>query len=148
MAAGQLVSHADLALLGHVDPDQLVDAGGQLVAVVAALHPDVDDLAGLTVRDLQRCVAYLAGLLPEDGPQETLLRGELGLPLRGDLADQHIARRHLGAHAHDAQLVEVGEDLVGQVRDVAGDLFGAQLGIAGVDRVLVDVDRRENVVLD
>ena len=148
MAAGQLVAHADLALLGHVNPDQLVDAGGQLVAAVAALHPDVDDLAGLTVRNLQRCVTHLAGLLAEDGPQETLLRGELGLALRGDLADQHVTGRHLGAHAHNAQLVEVGEDLVGQVRDVAGDLLGTQLGVAGVDRVLVDVDRREDVVLD
>ena len=26
VAAGELVAHADLALLGHVDPDQLVDA--------------------------------------------------------------------------------------------------------------------------
>ena len=47
VAAGQLVAHADLALLGHVDPDQLVDARRQLVVLVPAEHLDVDDLARL-----------------------------------------------------------------------------------------------------
>ncbi len=32
VAAGELVAVGDLALLGHVDADQLVDAGRQLVA--------------------------------------------------------------------------------------------------------------------
>src|SRR3712207_8397944 len=43
---------------------------------------------------------------------------------------------------------EVGQDLLGDVRDVPGDLLGAQLGVAGVDLVLLDVDRRQHVVLD
>ena len=34
-----------------------------------------------------------------------------------------------------------------EVRDVAGDLLGAELGVAGVDLVLLDVDRGEHVVL-
>ncbi len=33
VAAGHLVAHGDLALLGNVDPNHLVDAGGQLVLV-------------------------------------------------------------------------------------------------------------------
>ncbi len=56
VAAGQLVALGDLALLGHVDPDQLVHAGRQLVGVVAGEHPDVDDLARLAVGHLEaRC---------------------------------------------------------------------------------------------
>jgi hypothetical protein len=117
------------------------------VAVVAAEHLDVDDLAGLAVRDLEGGVAHLAGLLTEDGAEQALLGGELGLALGRDLADQHVARRDLGADADDAALVEVGEDLVAQVRDVPGDLLGAELGVAGVDLVLLDVDRGEHVVL-
>ena len=147
VAAGELVADADLALLGHVDPDQLVDAGRELVALVAAEHLDVDDLAGLAVGHLQRGVAHLAGLLTEDGAQQALLGGELGLALGRDLADEHVAGADLGADADDAALVEVGEDLLGEVRDVPGDLLGAELGVAGVDLVLVDVDRREHVVL-
>ncbi len=99
------------------------------------------------VGHLERGVAHLAGLLAEDGPQEALLGGQLGLALGRDLADQHVAGADLGADADDAALVEVGEDLLGEVGDVPGDLLGAELGVAGVDLVLVDVDRREHVVL-
>ena len=41
---------------------------------------------------LERAVADVAGLLAEDGSKELLLGGELRLALRGDLADQDVAR--------------------------------------------------------
>ena len=148
MPASQLVAHADLALLAHVDPDQLVDARRQLVTVVAVEHLDIDDLARLAVRNLQRGVAHLTRLLAEDGPEKTFFRGQLGLTLGRDLPDQHIAGRHLSTHPNDAQIVQVSQDLVRQVGDVPCDLFGPQLGISGVDLVLLDVDRRQDVVLD
>ena len=97
---------------------------------------------------LQRGVADLAGLLAEDGPQQALLGGQLRLPLGRDLAHQHIAGAHLGADPDDAPFVEIFQDVVGEVGDVAGDLLSAQLGVAGVDLVLVDVDRGEHVVAD
>ncbi len=83
MASGELVAVGDLALLGHVDADQLVDPGGQLVVLFAREHPNADDLAGLAVGGhLERRVANLAGLLTEDGTQQTLFRGgQLGLAL-------------------------------------------------------------------
>ena len=148
MTAGQLVAHADLALLGHVDADQLVDAGRQLVAVVAVEHLDVDDLAGLAVRNLQGGVTHLTGLLTEDRPQQAFLRSQLGLALGCDLADEDVAGRDLCAHADDSQVIQVGQDLVGEVRDVPGDLLGSELRVTGVDVVLVYVDRRQHVVLD
>ena len=146
VAAGQLVALGDLALLGDVDPDQLVHAGSQLVLLLPGEHLDVDDLARLAVGHLEAGVADLSGLLAEDGPQEALLGGELGLALGGDLAHQHVARAHLGPDADDAPLVEVLQDLLGQVGDVTGDLLRPQLGVAGVDLVGLDVDRREDVV--
>ena len=148
VATGKLVAHADLALLGHVHPDQLVDPGRQLMGIVAVEHLDVDDLAGLAVGHLQGGVADLAGLLAEDGPQQALFGRELGLALGRDLADEHVAGPDLGADADDSPLVEIGEDLLGQVGDVAGDLLGPELGVSGIDLVLVDVDRREHVVFD
>ena len=99
------------------------------------------------MRHLQRGVAHLARLLAEDRAQQALLRGQLGLALGRDLADQDVAGDDVGADADDAALVEVGEDLLGDVRDVPGDLLGAELGVAGVDLVLLDVDRGEDVVL-
>ena len=148
VAAGELVALADLALLADVDAHELVHARRQLVAVVAREHAHVDHLAGLAVRHLEARVADLAGLLTEDRAEQALLRRELGLALRRDLADEDVAGADLGADADDAALVEVLEDVFAQVRDVTGDLLGTELGVAGVDLVLLDVDRREHVVLD
>ena len=100
------------------------------------------------MRHLERRVADLAGLLAEDGAQEALLGGELGLALRGDLADEHVAREDLGADADDAVLVEVGQHVLADVGDLAGDLFRSELGVAGLDLVLLDVDRGQEVFLD
>ena len=147
VAAGELVALADLALLGDVHAHELVHTGRQLVAVVAAEHAHVDDLAGLAVRHLQAGVADLARLLTEDRTQQALLRRELGLALGRDLADEDVARADLGADADDAALVEVLQDVLAEVRDVARDLLGTELRVAGVDLVLLDVDRREHVVL-
>ena len=144
---GELVALADLALLRDVHAHELVHTGRQLVAVVAAEHAHVDDLAGLAVRHLEARVADLACLLTEDRAQQTLFRRELGLALGRDLADEDVARADLGADADDAALVEVLQDVLAEVRDVARDLLGAQLRVAGVDLVLFDVDRREHVVL-
>ena len=138
----------DLALGGDEDADQVVDAGAQVVAVVAVEGQHVDDDAALAVRDLERGVADLARLLLEDRADQLLLGGQLGLALRRHLADQQVAGDDLGADADDAALVEVAQRLLRAVRDVAGDLLVAELGRPGVDLVLLDVDRGELVVLD
>ena len=148
VAAGELVALADLALLRDVDADELVDARREVVAVVAREGLDVDDDAALAVGHLERGVAHLARLLLEDRADELLLRGQLGLALGRDLADEQVARAHLGADADDAAVVEVAQRLLRAVRDVARDLLVAELGRAGVDLVLVDVDRGQDLVLD
>ncbi len=146
--AGQLVTLGDLALLGHVDPDQFVDTRRKVETLGPLEDLDGDDLARLAVGHLQRGVADLPRLLTEDGPQQALLGRQFGLTLGGDLADQIVARADFGADADDPVLVEVGEDLLGHIGDVPGDLLGAQLGVAGVDLVLLDVDRGEHVLFD
>ena len=148
VAAGELVALGDLALLGHEHAHEVVDARRQVVAGLARERLDVDDDAALAVRDLERGVADLARLLLEDRADQLLLGGQLGLALRRDLADEQVAGLDLGADADDAAVVEVAQRLLRAVRDVAGDLLVAQLGRAGVDLVLLDVDRGELVVLD
>src|SRR6266480_4188675 len=138
----------DLALLGDVDADELVDARRQVVARVARERLDVDHLAALAVRDLQRRVADLARLLLEDRADQLLLSRQLGLALRRHLADEQVARADLGADADDAALVEVLERLLRAVGDVTRDLLVAELRRTGVDLVLVDVDRGQDVLLD
>ena len=78
----------------------------------------------------------------EDGAQQALLGSQSALALRRDLADQDVARADLGADTDDAVLVEVGKHVLGEVRDLAGDLLGAKLGVASIDLVTGDVDGR------
>src|ERR1700730_3530324 len=148
VAAGHLVAGRDLSLLGEVDADHLVDARSELVLVVAGEHLDVDHDAALAVRNPQARVANLAGLFTEDRAQEALLGRQLGLTLGRDLADQDVPLLDLGADVDDAALVEVAQRVVGDVGDVAGDLFRAELGLAGLGLVLLDVDRGVHVLLD
>src|SRR5690606_39604381 len=117
VATGELVAIGDLALVRDVDAHELVDTGGELVTLVLVEDLDTDDRAGLTVGHLQGGVADLAGLLTEDRAQQALLRGQLGLTLGRDLADEQVAVAHLGADADDAALVGVGQDRLGDDRD-------------------------------
>src|SRR4051812_20069297 len=148
VAAGELVALRDLALLRHEDADELVHARRQVVALVAREREHVDDDAALAVRDLERGVADLARLLLEDRADQLLLGRQLGLALRRDLAHEQVAGADLGADADDAALVEVAQRLLRAVRDVARDLLVAELRRAGVDLVLVNVDRGEHLFLD
>ncbi len=104
--------------------------------------------AALAVGHLQGGVADLPGLLAEDGPQQALLSGEVGLALGGDLAHQDVAGVNLRADADDAVLVQVLQGVLAHVGDVPGDLLGAQLGVAGVDLILLDVDGGIQVLPD
>ena len=146
VAAGHLVADRDLALLRDRDADQLVDAGLEVVVELAPELADLDDLAALAVRQAQRAVLHLARLLAEDRAQQSLLRRQLGLALGRDLADEDVAGVDLGADVDDAVLVEVLEGLLADVRDVARDLLGPELGVARLDLVLLDVDAGEQVV--
>src|SRR6202521_4217098 len=129
-----LLQPGDLLLLDVLRPLVLLDA-------LAREDLDVDDRALDPRRHLEAGVAHVAGLLAEDGAQQLLFGSELGLALRRHLADQDVAGLDGGADAHDAALVEVLERGLRDVRDVARDLLGAELGVARLDLELLDVDR-------
>ena len=108
VAAGHLVAHGDLPLLGDVAAHHLVHAGGQLVvAVLPGKDLHIYHHAVLAVGHPQGGVPDLPGLLTEDGPQQPLLGGELGLALGGDLAHQDVAGTDVGAYPDDAPVVQV-----------------------------------------
>ena len=67
-----------------------------LLGAAAGEDLDVHHHAGDPRRALQRRVAHVAGLLAEDGAQQLLLGGELGLALGRHLADQDAARAARG----------------------------------------------------
>src|SRR5437867_359004 len=147
-----VLEDADLVLevLLHHEQLGVLDLPGPLVLLHALagedLHVHHDALDAGRAHEAR--VADVARLLAEDRPQQLLLGGELGLALGGDLADQDVARLHAGPDADDAALVEVVEERLAHVGDVAGHFLGAELGVAGLDLELLDVDRGVHVVLD
>ena len=116
VTACHLVADGNLTLLSDVDANHAVDARRQLGVILAVEHLHIDDDAFLAVRHLQRGIANLAGLLAEDGAQQALLSGQLGLALRGNLADEDIARMHFRAHADDALGIQIAQRVVADVR--------------------------------
>ena len=161
LLAGEQLGDLLVALLGH-DPrlvaDVLLEAidlvlldlesASVLLDALAREDLDVDDGAVDARRRLQARVTHVAGLLTEDGSQQLLLGGQLRLALRRDLADQDVAGLDAGTDANDAALVEILERRLRDVRDVARDLFGAELRVASLDLELLDVDRGVGVFLD
>src|SRR6266481_615206 len=80
--------------------------------------------------------------------QQLLLRRHRRLALGGDLADEDVARLDLGTDIDDPGLVQILERLLADIRNVASDLFLAELGVARHHLELLDMDRGENVVTD
>ena len=53
VTSGQLVAHADLALLSNENLDHLVHTRSKFATFVTVEHADVNDLATFTVRNLE-----------------------------------------------------------------------------------------------
>ena len=135
-----LLHHVELFLLDRLRPVVLLDAlAGE------DLHADDDALDAR--RADERRVAHVAGLLAEDRAEQLLFRRQLRLALRRDLADQDVARLDVRADADDAALVEVPQEALRHVRDVARDFLRPELRVARLDLELLDVDGRVVVVL-
>ena len=129
-----LLHHVELVLLDRFRAVILFDAlaGEDLHADDDALDARGADKGG---------VAHVAGLFAEDRAEQFLFRRQLCLALGRDLADQDVARLDGRADADDAAVVEVPQVAFRHVRDVAGDFFRPELGVARFDFKLLDMDR-------
>ena len=99
------------------------------------------------MRHFKGGVADFPGLLAEDGAQQTLLRGQLGLSLGRYLSDQDIARADLGSDADDSPLVQILEGIVADARNVPGDLLRSQLRITGLCLIFLDMHGGVDILL-
>src|SRR5882762_5374 len=115
---------------------------------LAAEDLDVDDGALNARRAIERSIANIAGLLPEDGAQEFFFRRQRGFALGGDFANQDVAGTHGGANADDAAFIEVAEEHLADIGNIAGDFLWAELGVTRLDFVFFNVDGGVVVVLD
>ncbi len=139
-----------VAVLGQTLDLLALDRHGALVLLHAVAVEDAHfhHRAIGARRHAQRGIAHIRRLLAEDGAQQLLLRRHRALALRRDLADQDVARLHLGADIDDAGLVEVLQRLFGNVGNVARDLFRTQLGVARHHLEFLNVNGGEDVVAD
>ena len=134
------------------EPEDLRGFDG-LVAFVffralAAEDLHVDDGALDARRAVEGSVANVAGLFAEDRAQQFFFRRERGFALGRDLADQDVSRPHGRADADHAAFVEVAKEHFADVGNIARDFLGAELGVARLDFVFLDVDRGVVVLLD
>ena len=117
-----------------------------LVDAVAVEHAHFNDRPGNTGRQAKRGVANVGSLFAEDGAQELFFRRHRAFALGRDLADENIARLHFGTNVNDARFVEVLERFFTHIRNVAGDFFRAELGVARHHVEFIDVDGGEHVI--
>src|ERR1700730_4331804 len=101
---------------------------------------DVDNGALDARRTIQRSVANVAGLFAENGAQQLFFGRERGFALRRDLSDEDVAGLHNRADTDDAAFVEIAEEGLADIGNIASDFLGAKLGVARFDLVLLDVD--------
>src|SRR5690606_35705972 len=80
--------------------------------------------------------------------QKLLFRSQLGLALRGDLADQDVACHDFGTDIHDAGFVQLVQRGLTDVRNVRSDFFRAELGVTGHTGQFLDVDGGQAVFLN
>ena len=136
-------------LLHHLQLGRVVGFGARvLLQALTGEHLHIDDGAFHAGRQAQRSVFYIGRFLAEDGAQQFLFRGELGLALRRDFADQHIARLDLRADINDAGFVQLRQRAFPDIGDVAADFLAAEFGVARDARQLLDVNRSVDIVLD
>ena len=138
-------NNAQLVVQVQAEALELVvnDLLGTLVTHDAFTREDlhVDDSALRALAHAQRSVFHVAGFFAEDGAQQFFFRCQRGLAFGCDLADQRVARLDFSAHVDDAGLVEAVELQLGQVRNVARDVLGTELGVAGHDHEFFNVNR-------
>jgi len=101
--------------LGH----RFVFDGAAAVVFFHALpgeDPGVDDHAFDPGWHPQGSVFHVPGFFPEDGPEQLLLRGELGLAFGGDFSHQDVAGAHFRAHPDDAAVVQIAQGFFTHVK--------------------------------
>jgi hypothetical protein len=124
-----------------------------LLPLVGEVHPAaellrVDHDALDAGRHLERVVLHVLAGAAEDRVQQLLFRASARSWTWARPCRRGCRRGRRACRPDDAALVEVAQRLLGDVGDVAGELLAAQLRLADLDVELVDVDRREDVVLD
>ena len=86
-----LVTYGDLTLLSDVNSDNVVNSGGELVAIVLGEYLNVDNDTGFTVGNSEGCVTNFAALFAEDRTEKSFFCCKLCFTLRCNLTYENVA---------------------------------------------------------
>ena len=107
---------------------------------------NVDDCTAHTGRHTQRCIFHIGCFFTENGAQQFLFGSQLGFTLRRYFTHQHVAGFHFRTDINDTGFVQTALHTLGQVRNITGNIFRTQLGVAGNDIQLFNMNRGITVV--
>ena len=147
MAARHLVADLNFTLLRNIYAHQFGNAGRKLVLVLSGEHLYVYDYTALAVGYFKGSIAHLSRLLSEDCAQKSFLGGKLGFALGRNFTDKNITGLNLRAYSYNTVRIQIFKRVLGNVGNIPRNLLRAELGISRLGFVLLDMDRREYVVL-
>ena len=148
MTTRHLVSDGYLSLLCDIYAHRLVYAGLKLITLIPCKSFNSYYRSVCSVRKLKRRIPYLTRLLTENRAKKPLLCRKLCLSLRGYLTHKDVSGAHLGAYAHDAFLVKILKNLVGNIRDISCYLLGSELRVTGLGSILFYMYGCINIILN
>ena len=97
-------------------------------------------------RNLERGIANIRSLFTEDRAKKFFFRRHRRFALRRHLTDKNIAWSYLRPDVDDARLIQIRQRFFTDIRNIAGDFFLAQLGIARHHFEFLDVYRGEDIL--
>ena len=107
---------------------------------------NVDNRTAHASRHTQRGVFYVGCFFAKDGAQQFLFRSQLGFAFRRYFTYQHITCFHFRTDVNDTGFIQTVLHTLGQVRNIAGNIFRTQLGVAGNNIQFLNVNRSIAVV--
>ena len=147
VASCHLISGGDLAALSNRNTHHHIHARRKVGIIFACKDFHIYYLAAFAMRHSQRCIFYVAGLLAKDGAEQTLFRRKFLFAFGRDLTDENIIRSNFRSDADDSILIQILDRIFAHVGNIARDLFRAQLGIARLHFIFLDMNRSETILL-
>jgi hypothetical protein len=124
-----------------------LDTLGAFILIQAFAGEDlhIDDDAFHAGRHREGRILDVPGLLTENCAQQLLFRRQLSLTLRSHLPDENVARLDFGADPDNSALIKIPKRFFADIRNVAGNIFLTQLGVAGFDFKLLNMNGGEGI---
>jgi len=101
----------------------------------------IDNGAFNARRAIERRVLDVSGFFAEDRAEQFLFRRQLRFAFRRDFADQNVARLYRRTDADYARFIQIAQERIRDVGNVARDFFRSQFGVACLDFEFFNVDR-------